>query len=146
METDTTRWKDLLSECEISTDRNSGPGGQNVNKTETKVTLKFNIIKSEILDETEKILIVEKYKNLRLIDERYIQVYSQESRSQLKNKHNAVKKLIHILEEALKVAKPRKKTRPSKASLAEKREEKERTSVLKSGRGNLKTRISRLED
>ena len=146
MKSEMTKWAGLMDECKISTDRSSGPGGQNVNKTETKVTLMFDVQGSAILSETEKRLVVEKYKDSRMIDGRYIQVYSQESRSQLKNKHNALKKLIQIIEEALKVAKPRKKTKPPKAALLEKREEKERTSILKSVRGNLKNKLDSLHN
>ena len=105
----------IESEITFKTSRSSGKGGQNVNKVETKVEAIFNIPDSYILTEEEKETISKKIKS-KLDSEGNIRVISQASRSQLKNKADAVEKLIDNLEKALVKKKKRKPTKPSKES------------------------------
>ena len=99
--------------------RSSGKGGQHVNKVSTKVELLFDVLNSELLSSDEKKLIL---KNLGAIisQEGILQISSQASRSQLRNKEDAIEKFYQKIEKAITKVKPRKKTRKPK-SVDEKR-------------------------
>lgn len=113
------RQEKLEKEFSFRMSRASGKGGQHVNKVSTRVELTFDVLNSEVLTEEEKALVI---KNLAAIisQDGILQVASQKSRSQLRNKENVKKKFFEKLEKALTVKKPRKKTKKPK-SLDEKR-------------------------
>ena len=104
------------SEYLINTSRSSGPGGQHVNKTETKVELRLHVDSSKLLTDEEKELIKEKQKR-RINDEGYLIVHAQEHRSQLMNRQLAEKRLYQYLTQSLKKRKKRIATEPSKQSI-----------------------------
>jgi|SRR5690606_28067175 len=107
---------DLLPFIQFKTSRSGGSGGQNVNKVSTKVELLFDFSKAANFSEEEKAIISKKLHS-RIQSDSLIQVISQESRSQLKNKEIALNKLYFLIEHALKVQKARKPTKPSRNSI-----------------------------
>lgn len=118
------------SELLFSTSRSSGPGGQNVNKVNSKVTLRWPIANSAILTDEEKELLLRKLAS-RLTTEGELMIISQESRSQQQNKELAIEKLDALLTKAFAKKKVRKATKPSKAAAQNRIEKKKRHSEKK---------------
>jgi ribosome-associated protein len=102
-------------ELEFSTSRSSGPGGQNVNKLETKVELRLDIAHSPSLTDSQRSAILSRLKS-RIDSEGVLRIVAQASRSQWSNKQEAIDKLIELLQEALKPRKARKRTSPTKSA------------------------------
>jgi ribosome-associated protein len=107
---------DFLPELQFQTSRSSGPGGQNVNKVETKVQLKFHVNKSLILSEEEKLTLLQKASN-KIDQEGFLQLSSQEKRSQIQNKDLVIRKFNDLLRTAFHKKKIRKATKPSKGAV-----------------------------
>ena len=107
---------DLSSEFQFLTSRSSGPGGQNVNKVNSKVELRFDIRNSSLLSDDQKEILLIKLAT-KITSEGILSVVSQRDRSQLSNKEDAIEKLYLLIEKALKPVKPRKNTRPTKGSV-----------------------------
>lgn len=105
----------LLTEVQFSASRSGGPGGQNVNKVNTKIELRFPVQESAVLDEMQKQLIVSKLKN-RINNEGELLVTSSAERSQWRNREKATQKFFELIEMALTKPRKRKKTRPTAAS------------------------------
>jgi ribosome-associated protein len=107
---------DLSTEFQFYTSRSSGPGGQNVNKVNSKVELRFDIPNSSLLTEEQKEILLQKLAS-KINTDGQLSIVSQRDRSQLANKEDAVSKLYTLIARALKPVKPRKKTRPSAGSI-----------------------------
>ncbi len=103
------------SELEFTTSRSSGPGGQHVNTSETRVTLRFDIENSPSLSEGQKQRIRSRLKT-RINKEGVLLVSSQKHRSQSANRDATIEKFAVLLREGLQRRKKRKKTKPTKAS------------------------------
>lgn len=106
----------LGNEITFSTSRSSGPGGQNVNKVNSKVTLKFDVLQSQILTDDEKEVLKNKLAS-RLTNEGVLIMSSQDKRSQLENKENVIRKFDRVLAKAFEKRKARKATKPSKGAV-----------------------------
>jgi len=124
------------NECVFRTSRSSGKGGQHVNKTETKVALWFDVAASALFSDEEKALIFSRLASV-ITDDGYLQLACDGQRSQLQNKQAAMERALVMLEKALIKPKPRKRTKPSKAAVEKRLDEKRRTSLKKSDRGKL---------
>lgn len=121
----------IASELQFSTARSSGPGGQNVNKVNTKVELRINIPDSQFLTPEEKELILIDLKN-RINNNGELMIITQSERTQLQNRKKAEETLWKLLAKALTVKPHRKPTNPTRASKAKRLEEKKRRSTIKS--------------
>ncbi|MEL7533971.1 MAG: alternative ribosome rescue aminoacyl-tRNA hydrolase ArfB [Bacteroidota bacterium] len=110
---------DYSPELQYSFSRSGGKGGQNVNKVETKVLLKFDLAASRLMPDWQKNIIREKLSNY-INQEDILQLSCEETRSQLKNKEIVTARFHQLVQTALIPVKPRKKRRVPR-SVKEKR-------------------------
>lgn len=123
----------LETEFMFSASRSSGPGGQNVNKVNTRVELRFSIYSSAFLSNSEKHLLLHKIKN-RINSEGEIILVSSSERSQWRNKAKVIEKFFTLTEKALTPRKKRINTSPTKASRLKRLENKK----IRSGKKQLR--------
>src|SRR5690348_1150130 len=123
----------LLNEIVLTTSRSGRPGGQNVNKVNSKVTLQFDVKGSQILTPDEKETLLEKLSSWITRDGVLI-VNAQSTRSQLQNKEEVVEKFDRLLVKAFAKRKPRKATKPSKSARQERLKKKKAVSEKKKWR------------
>jgi ribosome-associated protein len=119
----------------ITASRSSGPGGQNVNKVATKITLRFNIIKTTCLTDEQKDRIRHKMKNI-INKKGCIVLHEETRRSQAANRTRIIEKFSSMIARALVVPKKRMPTRVSRAQKKRRLEEKKIKSTIKRYRRN----------
>ena len=126
----------FLPEITFQTSRSSGPGGQNVNKVESRVELRWHLLDSQVLTLLQKQLILEKLAG-QLTSEGYLLVVAQDDRSQLRNKEIALARFYELLQKSLRRPKPRRATRPSAGAVRKRLEGKKIQSEKKANRRRL---------
>ena len=125
---------ELISEAVFLTSRSSGPGGQNVNKVNSRIELRFSITGSEILDNEQKRLLTEKL-STKLTSDGLLIVTCQEDRSQLRNKEIAIEKFDRLITKALTPVKKRRPTKPTATSIEKRLHQKKENAEKKQLRG-----------
>lgn len=125
--------KQLEAECSFSASRSSGPGGQNVNKVNTRVELRFSVEHSQIFSDDEKNLLFKKLKN-RINSEGELILASEVERSQLRNRAKVTALFYELVEKVLTPPKKRFKTKPTLASRIKRVESKKQHSEKKNMR------------
>ncbi len=119
-----------LDELRFTASLSSGPGGQNVNRVHTRITLWFDVVNSPSLSEDQKALILRRLAS-RVSKEGVLRVVSQETRSQAANREAASERFAELLRTALQEEPARRKTRVSRMAKLKRLAEKRRRSVLK---------------
>jgi ribosome-associated protein len=123
---DIGEWSIPATEIEERFDTSGGPGGQHANKTETAVTIRFEITESSLPEPVRERL----ERRLGAV----VEVTASDTRSQRRNREIARQRLTERLEKALVDPKPRKKTKPSKAARERRLAEKKARSEKKKAR------------
>jgi len=126
---------ELLKELNFKAIKSSGPGGQHVNKTSSKIELSFDIVNSKVLTEEQKELLLKNLAN-RLTKEHVLILQCDESRSQHKNKEIIIERFLKLIKKGLTIPKKRKPTKPTKASVKKRLDSKKKLSAKKSTRKN----------
>ena len=123
-----------LAELRFKFNRSSGPGGQNVNKLNTRAELQYNFAQSAVLSALQRQRIAEKL-SARLNSEGLLIVHSERFRTQGRNREDCLDKLSALLAEAIKPPPPkRRKTKPGRAARARRLDGKKRHSEKKKSR------------
>ena len=113
--------------------RASGPGGQNVNKVSSRVTLTFDVNLSTALSDVQKHTILQKLAG-RINKDGVLRVISQRTRSQELNRTDATERFSELLRAALTPQRPRVKTRVPRAAHERRVEQKKKRALVKRGR------------
>ena len=125
------------SELHFQFARGGGPGGQNVNKVETRVELLFDVAHSPSLSDGDRDKLLSHLRS-HITDNGILQIISGESRSQWQNREKAIDRFIELLQKALKPQKKRVKTKVSHGV-------KQKRLELKKRRGDIK-RLRRVRE
>ena len=123
------------SELEETFVRASGPGGQNVNKVSTAVQLKFDAAHSPSLPEDVRARLIVQAGS-RASDDGVITITAQRFRVQSRNRADALERLVELIRAASHKPKPRKATRPTRASRERRLESKKQRGNIKRARSN----------
>jgi ribosome-associated protein len=118
------------SELELSAARSSGPGGQSVNTTSSKVELRWNVADSPALTEAQRARVMQRLAS-RLTNDGVLVLQGSEHKSQHRNRAAVLSRFRSIVGEALEPPKQRRRTRPTRGS-------KERRLQAKKHRGETK--------
>ena len=121
------------AELEMSAITGSGPGGQNVNRSATRIAMRWNVRTSRALDEAQRTRVMGVLGS-RLDSDGNIRIVAGEHRSQLQNRAEAMARLAQMVARALIVPKKRKATKPTRGSIEKRLTEKKQRSSTKRDR------------
>jgi len=123
-----------LSEIEFRFSRSSGPGGQHVQKSSTRVELLFDVARSPSLDDEQRARVLSRLSGY-VDSDGILHVISQSERSQWRNRQEVVERFQELMRRALARRKRRRATRPTAASREQRLEQKKRRGQVKRQRG-----------
>ena len=106
----------LLREVQFRTSRSSGPGGQHVNKTESRVELRWSPNETACLSESQKKMVLARLTK-RITDDGSLILVSEKYRSQYRNKAELTERFLELIRASLVPVKKRKPTKPSRSSV-----------------------------
>ena len=122
-----------LSELRYQFSRSGGPGGQHVNRTETQVELTFDVRGTPSLTDSQRARVLAKLDSA--VDSRgVLHLTCQTTRSQARNRAEVTERFQRLLRQALHVPKSRRATRPHRAAVERRLQEKRRAGMLKQAR------------
>ena len=113
-----------LTDVTFRTSRSSGPGGQHAQKNETRVEAMLDVVTTSALSDTQRRRVLAKAGPV-------LRAVAQDERSQLRNRELALERLVAQLNEALRVPRRRRPTKPSQAAVERRLEQKRRRSEVK---------------
>lgn len=119
-----------MSELSFRFSRSSGPGGQHVNRTETRVELRFDLAHTPSLSDDQRERLLRRLAS-HVDTNGVMHLVSQTSRSQWRNREEVVERFRTLMRRALSVPKKRQATGPSRAARERRLEEKKRRSEIK---------------
>jgi ribosome-associated protein len=122
-----------LREFRFSFSRSSGAGGQNVNKLNTKATLRWEVARSQGLPKDVRARFLERYRR-RITADGELVLTSQRFRDQGRNVADCLEKLRGMLDAVARPPRPRKATKPTRASVERRLSSKHRTRLKKQRR------------
>ncbi len=122
-----------MHELRFRTSRSRGPGGQHVNRSETRVELLWDVRNSPSLSKTQRYRIEQALHN-RIDKEGVLHLAASEHRSQQLNKQAVIERLVALVREATKPTRKRLPTTPSEAAKEKRLREKRRRSEIKKAR------------
>ena len=122
-----------LDDLRFTFSRSSGPGGQNVNKVNTRVTLLFDLQATTTMS-AEQVTRVRRQLPTRIDKSGILRVISSRHRTQRANRQATVERLAELLREVLRIRRVRKKTRPSRAAKLRRVDQKKKRSEKKQRR------------
>ena len=122
-----------VQEVELRGITGGGPGGQHVNRSATRVSLRWNVATTRALRDEQRARVMQKLGS-RIDADGALRIVAGEYRSQLQNRRAAIERLVSILSRALVVQAPRKATRPTRGSVERRLDEKRARSERKKGR------------
>lgn len=122
-------------ELRISVSRASGPGGQHVNKTSSRVSLRWNVLTTTALTDDARAMILQRLKS-RLTNEGELIIHVESERSQLRNRYIARERLGELIRKALRPVKKRLATKPTLGSKTRRIAGKKKRGLIKKLRRN----------
>jgi ribosome-associated protein len=124
-------------ELSFAASRGGGPGGQHVNKVASRITLRFDVANSPSLSDDQRQRLLSTLAP-RLTRDGVLMLSSHESRSQVANREEVMRRFAQLLREGLVRPKKRRPTRPTRGSRERRIESKKRRSGVKHGRGKVR--------
>jgi ribosome-associated protein len=122
-----------LSEIVLRATPSSGPGGQHVNRSSTRIEAVWNVARSAALTDAQRSRLEARLAT-RLDGDGDLRIVASEHRSQLRNREEALERLAGVVARALAIPKPRRPTKPTRASKERRLETKKRRAATKQER------------